>query len=166
MIHSTLPSIPVPIVNSYNELVAELDLEISRLQQRLQSFIVCGPGCSSCCRKFSVLSLEAALMTGSAGSSADLSGTGQFCGFLADNRCSIYPRRPIICRTQGLPIGYLDEAHEHIEVSACPLNFPTTHQFDYEDLLLLDAFNSRLAVLNSDYCRAAGIDTDLRLPMG
>ncbi len=166
MIQRPLPSVPVPIVNSYTELVAELDLLISRLQQRLQNFIVCGPGCSSCCTKFAVLPLEAALVPGSAGSSADLRGTGEFCRYLVDNRCAIYPRRPIICRTQGMPIGYLDEAHGHIEVSACPLNFPPSHQFDYEDLLLLDAFNSRLAALNSDYCRAAGIDTDLRLPLG
>ena len=166
MTNRTLPPVSAPIVNSYAALVAELDLEISRLQQRLQSLIGCGPGCSSCCKNFSVLPLEAALMAGSAAASAHLQGAGEFCALLVDNRCAIYPERPIICRTQGLPIGYLDEARQQIEVSACPLNFPPSHQFDYDDLLLLDSFNARLAALNNDYCRAAGIDADLRLSVG
>ena len=90
----------------------------------------------------------------------------ELCPLLDNDRCSIYAQRPLICRTQGLPIGYIDEDNERIEVSACPLNFPEGHPFEYDDLLLLDTFNSRLAALNRSYCRAAEIATDLRLPLG
>lgn len=41
------------------------------------------------------------------------------CVFLVNDECAIYPVRPIICRTHGLPIKYPDRQ----EIDACPLNF-------------------------------------------
>ena len=167
MFTTPLPPVPQTISDEYHELVSELDCAIGALQQHLHKFIGCAPGCSSCCKKFSVLPLEAALIAGSASVSLQFSsGSGEFCSQLIDNHCSIYPQRPLICRTQGLPIGYIDEDREQIEVSACPLNFPEDHPFDLPDLLLLDSFNSRLAALNSAYCQSAGIATETRLPFG
>ena len=161
-----LPTVPKIISEEYNGLVSDLDSAIGALHQRLQNFIGCAPGCSSCCKKFTVLPLEAALIVGSAGISLQSPGSGERCSLLIDNHCSIYPQRPLICRTQGLPIGYIDEDREQIQVSTCPLNFPEDHLFDHQDLLLLDSFNSRLAALNSTYCRAAGIAAETRLPLG
>lgn len=160
-----LPPVPKPIRDEYLLLVADLDRVIDSLSRRLHRFIRCAPGCSSCCRNFSVLPLEAALIAGSTGSSSSVSNTHDLCPLLANDRCSCYVQRPLICRTQGLPIGYIDETSEQIEVSACPLNFSDDHPFEYEDLLLLDSFNSRLATLNFNYCREAGIAADLRLPL-
>ncbi len=166
MFTTTLPPVPRTISKDYNQLVADLDSAIGALQQHLHKFIGCAPGCSSCCKQFSVLPLEAALITGSASVSLQSPRSGELCSQLIDNHCSIYPQRPLICRTQGLPIGYIDEEREQIEVSACPLNFPEDHLFDLPDLLLLDSFNSRLAALNSAYCQAAGIAAETRLPFG
>ena len=166
MFTNTLPSVPEVIAEQYNGLVSQLDRAIGALHQRLQNFICCAPGCSSCCRRFTVLPLEASLIACSASVPLQLSGRGEQCSQLIDNRCSIYPQRPLICRTQGLPIGYIDEDRELIEVSACRLNFPEDHLFDHQDLLLLDLFNSRLATLNSAYCQAAGIAAETRLFFG
>lgn len=166
MITTTLPPVQKTISEDYYDLVFDLDSAIGALQQRLQNFIGCAPGCSPCCKKFSVLPLEAALIAGSASVPLQPPDSGERCAQLIDKHCSIYPQRPLICRTQGLPIGYIDEDREQIEVSACPLNFPEDHQFGLQDLLLLDSFNSRLAALNSAYCHAAGITAETRLPFG
>lgn len=165
MIPAPLPPVPKTIRDEYRALVLDLDRLIVTLSQRLRSFINCGPGCSSCCRKFSVLPLEAALIAGPPAPSVRSIGGEEQCPLLDNNRCTIYQQRPLICRTQGLPIGYVDETNEQIEVSACPLNFSEDHPFEYDDLLLLDPFNSRLAALNRSYCQKAGLAADLRLPL-
>lgn len=166
MITPPRSSVPKIIRNEYDSLVVDLDRLIFTLNQKLQGFINCTPGCSSCCRRFSVLPLEAALIAASPAISLRRPSSDDLCPLLENDRCSIYLQRPLICRTQGLPIGYIDEDNERIEVSACPLNFPEDHPFKYDYLLLLDTFNSRLAALNRSYCREAGISTDLRLPLG
>lgn len=165
MIPASLPPVPKTIRDEYAALVSDLDRLIVTLSTRLRSFINCAPGCSSCCRKFSIWPLEAALISGSPAFSGRSIGGAEQCPLLNDNRCAIYPQRPLICRTQGLPIGYVDETHEQIEVSACPLNFSADHPFEYDDLLLLDPFNSRLAALNHAYCQQSGLAADLRLPL-
>lgn len=166
MIINALPPVPSSITDEYVSLVSDLDRLIVALSQRLQGLITCAPGCSSCCRRFSVLPLEAALLKGTAIAASTRIQGEDSCPFLSEGLCSIYIQRPLICRTQGLPIGYIDETHERIEVSACPLNFAEDHHFDYEDLLLLDPINHRLAALNGSYCQKTGIAADLRLPLG
>ena len=163
---SDLPPVPEPLKAQYASLVADVDRLIARLSGRLHRFIRCAPGCSSCCRIFNVFAIEGALIAEAAAAVPAASGVDYTCPLLQADRCSIYPRRPLICRTQGLPIGYVDESLEQIEVSACPLNFAEDHPFTHEDLLLLDPFNARLAELNEEYCRAIGIDEGTRVPLG
>ncbi len=81
------------------------------------------------------------------------------------DHCSIYDIRPIICRTQGLPIAYIDEASGSIEVSACQINFADDYQFSQKDLLFMDQLNQRLAELNLQYCNATGQDPHKRVPL-
>ena len=87
------------------------------------------------------------------------------CPLLMDNLCEIYPARPVICRTQGLPLAYVDEEHEAIEVSACPLNFPDGHAFTADNLLFMDQFNVRLSELNHAWCHEQGLLPDVRIPI-
>ena len=166
VIDTHLPPLPEPIQTAYRSLIAEVDNLTADLSIRLQRYINCGPGCSSCCRAFSVLPLEAALIAEQRGRSRPPAATEDGCPLLAEQRCTIYACRPLICRTQGLAIGYIDEANKQIDVSACPLNFSEEHRFDYDDLLLIDPFNDRLAELNAGYCEAAGLDPLRRLALG
>jgi len=80
------------------------------------------------------------------------------CPLLVDDRCSIYESRPLICRTQGLPL--LMEAEDGgQEVDFCPLNFTgagAVDDLDEEHLVPLDALNLRLALLNLEHCRETG----------
>lgn len=170
-----LPLIPpeAPLREGYLQLRAEIDACAALLIRRHQSFITCAPGCSSCCSEFSIVALEAALIAeqltrprSEPQATAAPVKIAPVCGLLIDHHCSIYPHRPIICRTQGLPIAYVDEALARIEVSACPLNFVPEHPFEHDDLLFLDPYNGRLAELNHRYCLAHKLDPTARLVVG
>ena len=161
-----LPPLPEALKAAYLALVGRVDEVAADLVSRLHHTIHCGPGCSSCCRPFSVLPLEAALVRESAGPACHRPDTSDGCPLLANHRCTIYPARPLICRTQGLAIGYVDETNEQVAVSACPLNFSEEYPLGHDDLFYIDPFNSRLAALNLVYCREAGLDPHIRLPLG
>jgi uncharacterized protein len=88
------------------------------------------------------------------------------CVFLLENGlCCLYDRRPVLCRTQGMALAYLDEESQTIEVSACRINFPEEFSFEQDDLLFMDGFNDRLASLNLQYCRQAGLQPDCRIAL-
>ena len=162
--------LPVPaesIRGAYYQLIADLDTTITALAgNRFQSILRCGPGCSDCCMQFSVLPLEAAFIAEILQAKILVAGNDrEKCLLLADDLCQVYEVRPVICRTQGLPLGYVDEVAGAIEVSACPLNFPDDFPLTHDDLLYMDQFNSRLAELNLQYCRATGLDSEKRIPL-
>lgn len=159
-----LPPVSDQLRDEYGSLTAEVDLLVDTLAERLHEHIRCTPGCSSCCRTFSVCPLEGSLLAMQS-RPASQPCDGSRCRLLVDDRCSAYPHRPLICRTQGMPIGYVDAGLEQIEVSACPLNFAATYSFTVDDLLFLDPFNARLAELNRRYCLENGLDARLRLPL-
>lgn len=160
-------------IEEYHQLIASLDTEIARIGEMHTAALSCGPGCSSCCQAFSVLPIEAAAI-GEAIASLPIASRERFgklapgddrCPLLIDDLCSIYAARPIICRTQGLPLAYVDEDREAIEVSACPLNFPDGYAFAPESLLFLDQFNARLSELNCVWCRTQDLDPGRRIPL-
>ena len=168
MLQARLPEPDQDIRLAYLELVREIDLAVSQLSRgRLAGRIGCRPGCSSCCLAFSVLPLEAAMLQRERSPLPAADGLRQDgqCIFLAGGLCSAYPHRPVICRTQGLPLAYIDEILEQIEVSACPLNFPEDDPLEQEDLLLMDSFNERLAALNLLYCQRNGVAPLVRIPL-
>ncbi len=167
MSRSPLPAPDLSLAAEYRRLVAEIDTAVRQLSlARFADTLHCRPGCSSCCIPFRVLPLEAAMLREALRNRAEIvPNTGSSCRLLVDDRCIVYPHRPIICRTQGLPIGYVDETSGSIEVSACPLNFADTYQFSHEELFFLDRFNNRLAELNLRYGRMAGLNPRGRIPI-
>ena len=161
-------------LEDYRQLLAALDAEIVRIGEIHGATLSCGPGCASCCRAFSVLPLEAACLRHAIGAlpavnqerlGRNLAEDDDRCPLLIDDLCGIYAARPVICRTQGLPLAYVDAEREAIEVSACPLNFPDEYVFAQENLLFLDGFNARLSELNRLWCLEKGLDPDRRLPL-
>lgn len=63
------------------------------------------------------------------------------CHFLIENQCSIYEARPVICRTQGLPL-YLST--ENV-LDFCPFNFKDGNP-DKSDWLNLERLNTMLSI--------------------
>jgi Fe-S-cluster containining protein len=162
-----LPAPDEAIRQEYLELVGEIDLCVRELTEgRLSARIGCRPGCADCCMAFTVLPLEAALLAQAlARRSLTVVRSPDRCRFLRDGLCAIYALRPVICRTQGLALAYIDEAAERIEVSACPLNFPEDALLEHDDLLFMDLFNERLAALNLRYCRLNGLAPERRVAL-
>lgn len=165
-----LPPPDDTLLAAYRNLTTEIDLRIKDLiHQRFSTNLQCRPGCSDCCIAFSVLPLEAAILREAlSGSQRPLPTLllENRCVFLQENDlCDLYDLRPILCRTQGMALAYLDEESQTIEVSACPHNFSETFSFEQDDLLFMDDFNDRLAALNLQYCRQAGLQPDCRIAL-
>ena len=82
--------------------------------------------------------------------SLETAGKPVSCPFLLDDCCSIYGSRPVICRTQGLPL--LLQADDGVmEVDFCPLNFAlpgATMDLDDDYLVPLEDLNEKLARAN------------------
>ena len=82
--------------------------------------------------------------------SASLEHTEAVCPLLENDRCTIYTARPIICRSHGLPIQYIDESGNN-QQDVCPLNFAgqvPLHTLPNSDLLDIDRLNQMLAIVN------------------
>ncbi len=160
--------LPLPekqILCEYRQLIADIELEIQRISEALpKNILQCRKGCSACCIEFGVFPLEAAILVSHVKALAiDTITPPQRCVFLQQDCCSIYEARPILCRTQGIPIGYLEDEESSIEVSACPVNFQENYIFSEEVILFMDRFNYRLAELNQRYCAATGLDVHQRI---
>jgi uncharacterized protein len=160
-------------IQGYLQLISELEAEIARVSRLHGPLLNCRPGCSSCCTELSLLPLEAAVIRKAC---AELekdrseiirrqAAPGAGCPFLHRRRCLIYPARPIICRTHGLPVAYVDPELEVVEVSACPHNFPAAHEFTTQGLLFLDPYNERLLQLNRQLAPVTLPEAVERIPM-
>lgn len=112
-----------------NLLYRDVDAQTTVLAQIHDSRLVCRRGCSMCCvDDLTVFEVEAQNIRSR---HADLLQSAQphdagACAFLdAEGACRIYPDRPYVCRTQGLPLRWLDEDDQgdFIELrDICPLN--------------------------------------------
>ncbi len=102
----------------------------------------CAKGCASCCLLETVAPLEAYIIAsyqqqpGIDGSVALQASSGSDqCAFLERDTCRIYPVRPIICRSHGLPMLYPEQQNYDV----CPLNFPESDLKSLEPQYVLDA---------------------------
>lgn len=150
-------------VGQYLKLRDEVDRRAAELARRHGRHIVCRPGCSACCVNLTVLPVEFEAirrsLAGAAGPAVSFDGQAP-CGYLVDGLCAIYPQRPIICRTHGLPIAFRNDEDQEWSVSFCERNFANAGQRDLEfgpeSTLDLDDLNDRLARINLAYLVGAG----------
>lgn len=117
------------LLNTVGELYKEIDAQTDYLEKANQDRLHCRKGCFSCCvEDISVFEVEAEYIRhhhhaflekeepGSVGSCAFLSPKGG---------CRIYENRPYVCRTQGLPLRWIEsgETEDVVEMrDICPLN--------------------------------------------
>ena len=166
--------------SSYRKFISQVDQLVAKLQARYSKHLVCRAGCSGCCRHhLSVFAVEADETRAAVEAlpapirdrveeqareviKREAQGGPVSCPMLVDDRCSIYQSRPLICRTQGLPL--LMEAEDGgQEVDFCPLNFTETGAVDDLDeghLVPLEALNLRLALVNLRHCRENGLSDE------
>lgn len=154
-------------LESYLSLRAEVDALVKRLVERHGTAIACAPGCCDCCVDLSVFPVEffaislAMTQRGFDVRRAVAPREGS-CRFLAGGRCRIYPYRPIICRTHGVPVAFVSETGDPAlhEVSFCERNFQGVHPehlvFDEENTLDLDRLNLSLSAIDLSFRAAFG----------
>jgi Fe-S-cluster containining protein len=109
-------------LTEYQALVDKVDAFAAAVTGRRREDLRCGPGCAACCQvQLSVSPVEAAAIRrhlrglpeaeraaiAAAAAAASGGGAGGACVMLrGDGTCAIYAARPLVCRTQGLPLRY------------------------------------------------------------
>ena len=114
---------------SIEDLHRRVDKRAAELVRRHAARLRCARGCADCCVDgLTVFPVEAERIRHNC---RELLRNGEphppgRCAFLgADLECRIYPHRPYVCRTQGLPLRWLEEdrSGELVELrDICPLN--------------------------------------------
>lgn len=172
-------------LDDYRRLVARVDDHAGRVAEAWGHRLACTPGCSGCCqRSLSVSAVEAASIQAwieEHGFLPDAGGGGAFvspltvvdpddvtpCAMLdSGGRCRIYPVRPVICRTHGLPVAISDGTGGK-RGDTCPLNFSDeglaeVPSADFLDLTTLDTV---LAAVDLRFSIAAGRSPGERIPL-
>ena len=142
--------------------IAILHRDATRAANRLEIVhekrLKCRRGCSACCvDDLTVFSIEADHIRHhhSALLSTGLPHAKGMCAFLdAEGGCQIYDERPYVCRTQGLPLRWLEQRGDHtVELrDICPLNdedlaLDSLEELPSEACWTIGPFEDRLAAL-------------------
>lgn len=145
-------------------LHAEVDARAARVAARHEGQLACRPGCSGCCQDgLTVFPVEAQRIRDEYPEVLESSpGPRGGCAFLdASFRCRVYSARPYVCRTQGLPLRWIDEHDENGEAltearDVCSLNLVDRDlvALEADECFELGPFESRLAVLQAEAQRA------------
>jgi uncharacterized protein len=160
------------MTDAYMQFLAAVDRMAERIRNQYGTHLLCRSGCHDCCRQhFSLSPVESDAMADAvralppdtwqrvhehAGRAVSLPSSP--CPLLIEGKCCVYLARPVICRTQGLPL--LLQAEDGVpEVDFCRLNFTApgaTDELEEDFLVDLEALNRTLALVNLDYCRGQG----------
>lgn len=122
------------LIEELEKFYSEVEKVKIKLEYLNKNNLNCKKGCSACCIDgITVFEIEAEYIFAKSRSlkrSLKLENAGNKngkCVFLNDeNECLIYEFRPYVCRTQGLPLRWIDfdENDELVEFrDVCPLNY-------------------------------------------
>lgn len=151
------------------ELRSKVEAFHRRVETAYPQSLVCRRGCDACCRvDLSVFPVEAEPIRAVLSKlPLDLlkaiehrRATDQHCVFLVGGECAVYDERPIICRSQGLPLQLEDHSR-----TACEFNFNREHKLETlhnDDVLNLKTMNMLLSLIHRFDLAVRGI-TDERV---
>lgn len=155
-LHAVVDELAAPIENSHEGLLA------------------CRPGCAGCCvDDLTVFDVEAELVRRRhpellAHGAPHAEGA---CAFLdAEGRCRIYDVRPYVCRTQGLPLRWIEE-DENGEIfeqrDVCPLNMESVafEELPADALWTIGPFEQRLAEKQAEVSGGVEKAVEARTPL-
>ena len=150
-------------IDQYNKFIISITESTKNLESIHKNNITCHKGCDSCCINLTVFPIEFFAIKEKIHQNKFKLSQVQFdskasCGFLKDSICQIYEYRPLICRTHGLPIVFLnenDDGSEEWNVTFCDKNFTDKKSketiFDDTNTLNLEEINSKLFSLNQQF---------------
>ena len=144
--------------DSYHQLIDRLDVLHEGITAALGDALTCSAGCSSCCLPISVFPVEAAAIIeavlelpaaeqAAIRQALENQHNPERCALLQNDRCLIYPLRPVICRTHGLPL-LVQEPEGDPTITVCPLNCVSMQSFAKETILDLERINQLLVAIN------------------
>jgi uncharacterized protein len=143
-------------IRNYRNLVAKVDEFSHRISSEYGNLIFCRKGCDGCCRQITLFPVEAYALASELRRAPEevsarirkrsLKISPDACPLLEDGICLLYPARPIICRTHGIPILIAGDHEKTIDF--CPKNFMGVASFPAADILNLDLLNSTLSLIN------------------
>lgn len=147
------------MIHAYLQLRTRVDRHVQSVVTRYDEQIACRLGCDKCCVAGLTLVLVEAVVLGRALGIEDervLLQAGQPphasegpCALLdPDGRCRAYRARPLICRTQGIPLAYPDTA----ALSCCELNFQSLEPHR-SAALDMENLETALFAANLAFCR-------------
>jgi uncharacterized protein len=146
------------IINALNEIYKEVDQVTGGLFNIHSQRLLCRQGCTSCCMDgITVFEVEAQNIIEQYHDLLDhgVPYAEGACPFLdIEGRCRIYMHRPYVCRTQGLPLRWLDQtkAGDIVEMrDICPVNDTGTAivTLPTEQCWTIGPFELRLAALQA-----------------
>lgn len=145
------------ILENYRKQRDQIDALADKLAEKHQKHMMCKAGCDLCCMDYSIFpvefySIRERLKEKEYQHDVPPTKDERSCIFLKDHKCVIYDERPVICRTHGLPLLYMNEDGDW-ELSACELNFTEfdMDEFTEENTFPQDTFNSKLFMLNKEF---------------
>ena len=122
----------------YQQLCAKVDAFFARVEARHRDELRCDRGCYDCCDvRLSITGVEAAAVTAAWGQLSDerraevratwRDGATACAALDRQGRCAVYEGRPLVCRSHGVPIRFLDPRDKRSlpVVEACFHNFTT-----------------------------------------
>lgn len=150
-------------IEKYLQLRDNVDHLTDELWDKHHDRMACKKGCDMCCLNFEVFPVEFdAIKQQVAEEYPEIldeklpEEPGEKCAFLKNHQCAIYNARPIICRTHGFPLLYMNMDGDYWELSHCELNFTDVDEyyFDEENTYPQDTYNSRLFMINKEYVKS------------
>ena len=160
------------MLTPYRQLVAKVDGFFVRVRDRHGEQMRCGEGCSACCRtRLTITGIEAEAIgdwardrseaerrTLAAAGRAAIGGGADRCVALdQDDRCRIYPARPLVCRSHGVPVRLRGERSLPV-ITSCELNFTDggPGRADPDCVLDQELVSTTLGLLERTRAEAAG----------
>jgi Fe-S-cluster containining protein len=141
----------------YRNLLATIDRLLERIRRRYSAHIACTKGCPCGCRNLSIFPVEALylaialreLPAQAAARIQERAAAASFwdCPLLEDQACSLYPFRPIICRTHGFPLQTVYNGRPAI--GHCRHNFKNMSSIPADAIIDLDSINAQLRAINT-----------------
>lgn len=146
------------ILRNYRGLLGKIDGFWAQVASVCPGQLACRQGCDSCCRHLSLFWVEGAAL----GAALAQLPTAQIdtirqrarqaeptgaCPLLCQGSCLLYPARPVICRTHGLPV-LLANSQGQRQLDHCPENFRSIDSLPAGVILDLEVLNTTLSAIN------------------
>lgn len=158
------------LLNLLRNIYKEVDAKSAKLSEIHAARLNCKKGCAACCvDEITVFEVEAENIRANHEEllKNEKPHNPGMCAFLDEgNACRVYENRPYVCRTQGLPLRWLEEDFDEIIEyrDICPLNEAgePVENLDENQCWTIGDFESRLAELQTKFGEGGMKRTQLR----